>query len=469
MKRNLFYNCFAPKWTSCSTFDKEEWELNVEHLCKYAHIFNNRKIVIIRESSICHPPEEVEARFAPLGSDVEFVRLPNNPELGEVAGWVETLARLKSLDENEITFYAHTKGVKYHDQKEEFMRGVRKWREDMYDQCLGNINLIERVMSEYACAGCFRQDSEMIASLLKITRDTPLPMEATWQFAGTFWWVNHKELFSKIGEKGWNFTFPCFHGIEGYLGRLFPIERSYCLYKDSVSLFNHLFSSESFCKSCANPIDHAALCYYCGMWQTEPPQNLSIKRQDVINKVINKYSYSSYLEIGLGGQPEKDRCFPYIKAATKASVDSEIKDATYLMTSDEFFSNPGASILWDIIFLDGSHCVDQVRRDIDNSLNHLNPNGTLVVHDCNPLAEIAQQVPLPKGLGIWNGNVWKAWAWYRMNRPDLSMCVVDVDFGCGIIKRGSQKLFPKYNSELNYDFLEKNRKVLLNLISWTDW
>jgi hypothetical protein len=53
-----------------------------------------------------------------------------------------------------------------------------------------------------------------------------------WQFAGTFWWFNHKELFSKTGEKGWNFIYPFFHGVEGYLGRLFPIEKSYCLFMD---------------------------------------------------------------------------------------------------------------------------------------------------------------------------------------------------------------------------------------------
>ena len=42
--------------------------------------------------------------------------------------------------------------------------------------------------------------------------------------------------------------------------------------------------------------------------------------------------------------------------------------------------------------------------------------------------------------GHWNGGVWRAWAWLRATRPDLVMAVVDVDEGCGVIRRGSQVL-----------------------------
>ena len=44
------------------------------------------------------------------------------------------------------------------------------------------------------------------------------------------------------------------------------------------------------------------------------------------------------------------------------------------------------------------------------------------------------------------------------------MFVVDTDFGVGIIKRGTQQTV-SIPLELNYQYLESNRKTLLNLIS----
>ena len=44
------------------------------------------------------------------------------------------------------------------------------------------------------------------------------------------------------------------------------------------------------------------------------------------------------------------------------------------------------------------------------------------------------------------------------------MCVVDTDYGCGIITRGSQNLI-KIDEELTWDLLNGNRENLLNLVS----
>ena len=47
------------------------------------------------------------------------------------------------------------------------------------------------------------------------------------------------------------------------------------------------------------------------------------------------------------------------------------------------------------------------------------------------------------------------------------MFVVDADHGCGVIRKGSQNKWNKDEFEdcINYSYLEKNRKSLLNLIS----
>jgi hypothetical protein len=45
------------------------------------------------------------------------------------------------------------------------------------------------------------------------------------------------------------------------------------------------------------------------------------------------------------------------------------------------------------------------------------------------------------------------------------MCVIDCDWGVGIIKRGSQKLCDKKNEYYEFSIFDKNRKKSLNLIN----
>jgi hypothetical protein len=183
------------------------------------------------------------------------------------------------------------------------------------------------------------------------------------------------------------------------------------------------------------------------------------KRTDVINFLINKYQYNSYLEIGVRN-PEDN--FNSINCAVKHGVDPEGK-CEYVMTSDDFFSTN--ENIYDIIFIDGLHLEEQVQKDILNSLKFLNKNGTIVIHDCSPVKEEHQSEIYNNG--TWNGTTWKAWANFRMEREDLKMFVVNVDHGCGIIRRGKQEVFP-FEHNLDFNFLNSNRKKLLNLKEVSD-
>ena len=132
------------------------------------------------------------------------------------------------------------------------------------------------------------------------------------------------------------------------------------------------------------------------------------------------------------------------------------------MTSDDFFLQNKK--MFDIVFIDGLHIEEQVEKDIKNSLAILAANGTIVVHDCNPPTEWHQRGEYD--YGKWNGTVWRGYVKYR-KRPDLSMCVIDEDWGIGIIQRGKQE--PLDLEEVTYDLLEKNRKTWLNLVSFNDF
>lgn len=180
-------------------------------------------------------------------------------------------------------------------------------------------------------------------------------------------------------------------------------------------------------------------------------------RSDIINTLIENNGYKTYLEIGV----RDNKNFNRITTPHKDGVDPAGK-CNYKMTSDAFFAQIDTNFKYDIVFIDGLHVKDQVLRDVKNSLKHLTQNGTIVMHDCNPL-KAQWATPHYPGHGRWHGTVWEAFAELRMTRSDIKMWTVDEDTGCGVIKFGTQELFPK--STIKFSLLEDNRKDLLNLIS----
>lgn len=191
-------------------------------------------------------------------------------------------------------------------------------------------------------------------------------------------------------------------------------------------------------------------------------------RTKLINFLIKRYKYKTYLEIGVNTPAQPGYNFESVKVDLRHGVDPNV-DTTFKMTSDEFF-NEKINMKYDIIFIDGLHIFEQVYRDITNSLKWLNPNGTIVVHDCNPLTEITQR--RERASNAWHGDVWKSILKLRMENPDVSVYTVDTDEGCGIIRHGKQNLFKTNNNNENiysFDFLDKNRVAILNLISVKDF
>ncbi len=194
-----------------------------------------------------------------------------------------------------------------------------------------------------------------------------------------------------------------------------------------------------------------------------------VTRTDILNYLIEKYKYTTYLEIGVRNPTSGN--FNNIKIKNKLGVDPNplIKqDNIFVGTSDLFFMKNKST--FDVIFIDGLHLENQVDKDIINSLNCLNEGGMILLHDCNPPTEMHQRENycVDGKYPVWNGTVWKSFAKLRITRSDLEMYVIDTDWGVGVIRNGNQELFPSESiniNELNYELLEKNRKELLNLIS----
>lgn len=148
-------------------------------------------------------------------------------------------------------------------------------------------------------------------------------------------------------------------------------------------------------------------------------------RWDLIEYLINKYGYSDYLEIGC----DQDQLFSKIKIQNKVGVDPS-NGGNVRKTSDEFFKENKNK--FDIVFIDGLHTYDQVKKDILNSINCLKENGIVLVHDCMPDSLGKQAVPRYRM--IWNGDVWKAIVDLRQ-RKDLEIFTCEMDQGIGIIKK----------------------------------
>ena len=188
------------------------------------------------------------------------------------------------------------------------------------------------------------------------------------------------------------------------------------------------------------------------------PPDVEIDKTNLLNTLIYKFDYKSYLEIGQG---KAENNFNWIKCKIRIGVDPDPGcNAAYCLTSDEFFQLNKTT--FDLIFIDGLHHKEQVYRDIINSLNCLNKNGTIVVHDCNPTNEVMQIVPQIQD--VWTGDVWKAWVKLRSEKNDIEMFVLANTGGCGIIRAGKQETILVPDS-LTYQSLSENREYLLNLKS----
>ena len=162
-------------------------------------------------------------------------------------------------------------------------------------------------------------------------------------------------------------------------------------------------------------------------------------RWDLIKYLINKNNYKNYLEIGC----DQNQLFSKIEIENKTGVDPE-SGGNIKTTSDDFFLNNAEK--FDIIFIDGLHIYEQVKKDILNSINCLNDGGIVLVHDCMPDSLAKQAVPRFKMK--WNGDVWKAIVDLRQNK-DLDIYTCEMDEGIGVVKKNKNSEILKLDKPIN--------------------
>jgi len=181
-------------------------------------------------------------------------------------------------------------------------------------------------------------------------------------------------------------------------------------------------------------------------------------RWDMIEYLIKKNNYKKYLEIGC----DQNQLFSRINIQNKVGVDPA-SGGNVRETSDNFFEKN--KDMFDIVFIDGLHIYEQVKKDILNSIKYLNDEGVILIHDCLPDSMAKQAVPRYKLQ--WNGDVWKAIVDLRRN-TDLEIFTCEIDQGIGIIKKNKNTSILKIDKpieKLKFEDYYENYKNYMRIIS----
>lgn len=180
-----------------------------------------------------------------------------------------------------------------------------------------------------------------------------------------------------------------------------------------------------------------------------------MNRTGLLNFLIQRYTYTSYLELGI----DRGINFAGVKLIDKIGVDIK-KNATYRMSTNDFFQICDRK--FDLIFIDADHEAEQTYRDFENSLNHLNDNGCIVFHDCLPKIEAHQSKR--RRSTAWTGDVWKAFIRVRQ-RSDVDAYVLNADWGLGVVfRRPNTDRLPRIRP-LNWETYVNRHQELLRVIS----
>jgi hypothetical protein len=194
-------------------------------------------------------------------------------------------------------------------------------------------------------------------------------------------------------------------------------------------------------------------------------------RWQIINWFIKHYDYKKYLEIGAatGKNLALIDCDYKVDIEPKMKCRHDTKSKRHVMTSDEYFKCL-CDETFDIIFIDGYHSYEQSKRDLMNSLEHLNLGGIIIMHDCSPMNEEKEKITK-------SGDVWKTIYDARKNlKEQVTALVIDADEGCGIVQ--TLRKFEKGTLTNNFKYpykkipfttLNTNRREYIGTIQWIDF
>ncbi|UJP06191.1 MAG: class I SAM-dependent methyltransferase [Nitrosomonas sp.] len=206
----------------------------------------------------------------------------------------------------------------------------------------------------------------------------------------------------------------------------------------------------------------------------------AINKGDIINHLITQFKFSSYLEYN-----KFDGATYYDDICCASKTVAYLPENSYLdgrtlqrllglaasVDFDQILSLDGllaryAGRRFDLIFFDPVH----VRPDVDlalQTLPHLlNPDGVLVVHDCNPTAR--ELTSVRRRPGSWVGETYKAFALFRHFNRAQTLTIAE-DFGVGLIWNHDLRLDYPTHFDLDYADFAQDRVEYIGLTDYASF
>lgn len=225
-----------------------------------------------------------------------------------------------------------------------------------------------------------------------------------------------------------------------------------------------------------------------------------MQRTALIQQIISKKKYKNYLEIGC----QYGMSFLPTVCRNKIAVDpgfdiplkrkfkwllknpTNIRNRYFEETSDEFFAKRKSELekygKLDLVFVDGLHTFEASLKDVLNSLQYLQDDGIIIMHDCFPPHKAASTpgkdyddavLQCKEGWdGLWCGDVWKSIVYLKIAFGDqMDVYVINTDFGLGIVRpKGKitasleldKNIFDKVN-QLTYEDMMLNPQEVIGL------
>lgn len=203
--RNLIYHVWPVK--------NSMWQWNIDQLLRRIDMFNGQRIIAIVHDVKSDDPNEVVEKFN--GHNCEFIVKPN--DIGESNTFGLMLDRVRSTQLNEVTFYAHAKGVKYGPNATD---QIRTWAELLYRFNLDDWRTVKAHLSKYPVTGAMRMMGQF---------DSHKRLNE-WHYSGTFFWIRHALAFTRGNLEVKHF----YGGVEAWPGMYFNKEDTGCIALDNL-------------------------------------------------------------------------------------------------------------------------------------------------------------------------------------------------------------------------------------------
>lgn len=204
-RRNLIFHLWP-------VAEHQTWRWHAEQLAQRIHLFDHRRVMAVALDKTTAAREEVEQLYGRLFQQIIWV--DNNTQRREVETFKLLFKAVESQSLDEITFYAHGKGVRTELSKN---WTVRLWSETMYRLCLDRIEEAEALLRDKPICGCFKKHGRLFAK-----------SASDWHFSGTFFWFRNAEVF----RRQWQIIDKKWFGMESWPSMHFAPSQAGCLFHE---------------------------------------------------------------------------------------------------------------------------------------------------------------------------------------------------------------------------------------------